>query len=71
MRFIYFYTASVNGIDQNGHYIRGALQVNVCSGRSSIRSPGCESDFARYSGAKLAGATDNQLLDYLLGGDKK
>jgi ABC-type transporter Mla subunit MlaD len=71
MRFIYFYTAALNGEDEMGHYIRGALQVSVCSGRTSLRSPGCESDFARWSGAKLSSAADNELLDYLLGGDVK
>jgi ABC-type transporter Mla subunit MlaD len=68
MRFIYNYTASVNGEDELGHYIRGALQVSVCSGRVSKLAPGCESNFARTSGAKLASA-DNQLLNYLMGKD--
>jgi ABC-type transporter Mla subunit MlaD len=71
MRFIYFYTAAVNGEDQMGHYIRGGLQVSVCSGRSSLRSPGCEADFAKWSGAQLSSAADNELLDYLLGSDVK
>jgi ABC-type transporter Mla subunit MlaD len=66
MRFIYNYTASLNGEDELGHYIRSSLQVNVCSGRVSKLAPGCESNFARTSGAKVA-STDNQLLDYLLG----
>lgn len=69
MRFIYNYTASTNGEDELGHYIRGALQVNVCSGRVSRLAPGCESNFARTSGAKVTAASDDQLLDFLLGGD--
>ncbi|MEA2496545.1 MAG: hypothetical protein QOJ29_4456 [Thermoleophilaceae bacterium] len=70
MRFIYYYTSSINGEDELGHYIRGALQVNVCSGRVSKVAPGCESNFARTSGAKVASSSDNGLLDYLLGGSK-
>jgi ABC-type transporter Mla subunit MlaD len=66
MRFIYNYTASINGEDELGHYIRAALQVNVCSARVSKPAPGCESNFARTSGARAAGA-GNQLLDFLLG----
>jgi virulence factor Mce-like protein len=71
MRFIYYYTASINGEDELGHYIRGALQVSVCSGRVSKLAPGCESNFAKTSGAQVAStSSDNQLLDYLLGGSK-
>jgi virulence factor Mce-like protein len=66
MRFIYYYTNSINGEDQLGHYIRGALQVNVCSGRTSKVAPGCESNFSRTSGAKVS-AAQNGLLDYLFG----
>ena len=70
MRFIYFYTAALNGEDAMGHYIRSALQVNICSGRTSIPSAGCESNFSRYTGASAASATSN-LLDYLLGKDHR
>jgi phospholipid/cholesterol/gamma-HCH transport system substrate-binding protein len=69
MRFIYFYTASLNGEDELGHYIRSALQVNVCSGRVSKVAPGCESNFARTSGAQVANAADNQLLSVLMSKD--
>jgi phospholipid/cholesterol/gamma-HCH transport system substrate-binding protein len=65
MRFIYNYTGSTNGEDELGHYIRGALQVNVCSGRVSIVAPGCSS---RFPGASASAASD-QLLDFLLGKD--
>jgi phospholipid/cholesterol/gamma-HCH transport system substrate-binding protein len=70
MRFIYFYTASVNGEDALGHYIRGALQVSICSGRTSVASPGCESNFLRYSTGTQASSAQNDLLDYLLGKGK-
>jgi hypothetical protein len=70
MRFIYNYTNSLNGEDELGHYIRAALQVNVCSGRSSQPSPGCESNFAQTSGARIAGA-DGQLLSFLMGKAKR
>jgi ABC-type transporter Mla subunit MlaD len=69
MRFIYFYTSSINGEDELGHYIRGALQVNVCSGRVSKLAPGCESNFARTSGAQLASTADDQLLKFLMSKD--
>ena len=66
MKFIYNYTGSINGEDQLGHYIRGGLQVSVCSGRVSKPAPGCESNFARTSGAKVSSA-DDQLLNFLMG----
>jgi ABC-type transporter Mla subunit MlaD len=67
MRFIYYYTASTNGEDELGHYMRASLQVNVCSGRVSKLAPGCESNFARTSGAQVASAADDQLLNFLMG----
>ena len=67
MRFIYYYTGSINGEDELGHYIRGALQVSVCSGRVSKPAPGCESNFATTSGAKVSSAADDQLLNFLMG----
>jgi phospholipid/cholesterol/gamma-HCH transport system substrate-binding protein len=66
MRFIYWYTGSINGEDALGHYVRSSLQVSVCSGRVSKLAPGCESNFAETSGAKVATA-DDQLLDFLMG----
>jgi len=65
MRFIYYYTAAINGEDDLGHYFRGALQVNICSGRVSTGSPGCSSNFDS-PGAQSAGA-DDHLLDFLMG----
>jgi phospholipid/cholesterol/gamma-HCH transport system substrate-binding protein len=70
MRFIYFYTSSINGEDELGHYIRSSLQVTVCSGRVSKIAPGCESNFAGTSGAQVANAADNQLLNFLMSKDK-
>jgi virulence factor Mce-like protein len=69
MRFIYNYTASTNGEDELGHYIRSSLQVTVCSGRVSKIAPGCESNFARTSGAHVANAADDQLLNFLMSKD--
>ena len=65
MRFIYYYTNSINGEDELGHFIRGALQVNVCSGRVSIIGPGCESHFIKQAGTSAA--SQSRLLDYLMG----
>ena len=68
MRFIYYYTSALNGEDELGHFMRASLQVNVCSGRVSKVAPGCESNFARTSGAQVS-ASQNQLLDFLMGKD--
>jgi phospholipid/cholesterol/gamma-HCH transport system substrate-binding protein len=68
MRFIYYYTAALNGEDEVSHYIRASLNVNVCSGRVSKLAPGCESNFSRTSGAKVSSAQD-QLLGFLMGKD--
>jgi ABC-type transporter Mla subunit MlaD len=72
MRFIYYYTGATNGEDELSHYIRASLNVNVCSGRVSIVAPGCESNFARTSGAQVSAATSaqDQLLSFLMGKDK-
>lgn len=70
MRFIYFYTAALNGEDGVSHYIRASLNVNVCSGRVSKVAPGCESNFARTSGAGVSSAQD-QLLGFLMGKDAR
>jgi ABC-type transporter Mla subunit MlaD len=70
MRFIYYYTAALNGEDEVSHYIRASLNVNVCSGRVSKVAPGCESNFARTSGATVSSAQD-QLLGFLLGKDAR
>jgi ABC-type transporter Mla subunit MlaD len=70
MRFIYYYTGALNGEDEISHYIRASLQVNVCSGRVSQVAPGCESNFARTSGAHVSSAQD-QLLGFLMGKDGK
>ncbi|MFL5893922.1 MAG: MlaD family protein [Thermoleophilaceae bacterium] len=69
MRFIYYYTGAINGEDELGHYIRGGLQVNVCSGRVSIVSPGCASTFPKAPAP--ASAASDQLLDFLLGNEIK
>ena len=70
MRFIYYYTAALNGEDEVSHYMRASLNVNVCSGRVSKVAPGCESNFARTSGATVSSAQD-QLLGFLLGKDAR
>jgi ABC-type transporter Mla subunit MlaD len=70
MRFIYYYTGALNGEDEISHYVRASLQVNVCSGRVSKVAPGCESNFARTSGAHVSSAQD-QLLGFLMGKDGK
>jgi phospholipid/cholesterol/gamma-HCH transport system substrate-binding protein len=46
MRFIYYYTGTVNGEDAVSHYIRSSFEVGGCSARSSIKGAGCGSTFA-------------------------
>ena len=46
MRFIYYYTGTVNGEDAVSHYIRASFEVGGCSARSSSQGPGCGSTFA-------------------------
>jgi phospholipid/cholesterol/gamma-HCH transport system substrate-binding protein len=75
MRFIYFYTGSVNGEDRFGHYIRTLANINNCV-RVSTVAGGCESTFDKtqesYGGkgkAYKGDTTDSYqaMLDYLLG----
>jgi ABC-type transporter Mla subunit MlaD len=73
MRFISFYTGTVNGEDALGHYIRSGLEVSACSSRDADPAPGCESTFdssGDSSDASSAGdagtARASALLDYLL-----
>jgi ABC-type transporter Mla subunit MlaD len=46
MRFIYYYTGTVNGEDAISHYIRSSFEVGGCSARASSQGPGCGSTFA-------------------------
>jgi phospholipid/cholesterol/gamma-HCH transport system substrate-binding protein len=46
MRFIYYYTGTVNGEDAVSHYIRASFEVSGCSARSGAQGPGCGSTFA-------------------------
>jgi ABC-type transporter Mla subunit MlaD len=78
MRFIYYYTGTVNGEDALGHYVRSSFEVGSCSARSSAKVGGCGSTFATTTVAKAAASTPKRqrgltfppagraLLDYLL-----
>jgi hypothetical protein len=46
MRFIYYYTGTVNGEDAISHYIRSSFEVGGCSARASHQGGGCGSTFA-------------------------
>jgi ABC-type transporter Mla subunit MlaD len=46
MRFIYYYTGTVNGEDAVSHYIRSSFEVGACSARQSSQVGGCGSTFA-------------------------
>jgi virulence factor Mce-like protein len=79
MRFIYYYTGTVNGEDALGHYVRSSFEVGACSARSSSKVGGCGSTFATTTIAKAAASSPKRqrggltfppagraLLDYLL-----
>jgi ABC-type transporter Mla subunit MlaD len=61
MRFIYYYTGTINGEDAISHYIRSSFEVSACSARSGAQGPGCGSTFATTtlaSAARAAAAAD-------------
>jgi ABC-type transporter Mla subunit MlaD len=70
MRFIYFYTGSVNGEDASGHYTRAGIGPNNCIDRAPAPVPGCSSKYftsaASAATARASSGTAGQLLDYLL-----
>jgi ABC-type transporter Mla subunit MlaD len=76
MRFIYFYTGTVNGEDASGHYTRAGIGANNCIDRTSEFNGGCSSKYfsdasgsasaARASAASKPSGAAGQLLDYLL-----
>jgi phospholipid/cholesterol/gamma-HCH transport system substrate-binding protein len=45
MRFIYYYTGTVNGEDSLGHYIRSLVEIGACLPRTSTAVPGCGATF--------------------------
>jgi ABC-type transporter Mla subunit MlaD len=73
MRFIYFYTGSVNGTDEFGHYLRSQLSLSLCAQRTGSPVGGCEATFLRDDAAAARSAAAQRkfpsgeaLLDYLL-----
>ncbi|MES1192800.1 MAG: hypothetical protein ABUM26_00630, partial [Solirubrobacterales bacterium] len=73
MRFIYFYTGSVNGEDSSGHYIRAGISLNTCATRTPTPAPGCPASFdsgenQEATAATARAKTSSTLLGYLLGG---
>ncbi len=69
MRFIFFYTNSVNGEDAVGHYVRSGLNLSACV-RGGVAVGGCESDFDSSGSSAAASAQvhdTDAMLDYLLG----
>jgi phospholipid/cholesterol/gamma-HCH transport system substrate-binding protein len=65
MRFIYYYTGTINGEDALGHYIRSSFEVG-CSARLSSQAGGCGSTFATttvQAGQASANATAATVRD--------
>ena len=57
MRFIYFYTGTVNGEDASGHYTRAGLGPNACVDRAFEPGGGCSANYSRDSVANAARAS--------------
>jgi phospholipid/cholesterol/gamma-HCH transport system substrate-binding protein len=57
MRFIYYYTGTVNGEDAVSHYIRSSFEVGGCSARAGSPGGGCGSTFATTTLASAARAS--------------
>jgi phospholipid/cholesterol/gamma-HCH transport system substrate-binding protein len=57
MRFIYYYTGTVNGEDALGHYIRSSFEVGACSARVPTPAPGCPSTFDKSGNTATGAAT--------------
>jgi ABC-type transporter Mla subunit MlaD len=67
MRFIFFYTNSVNGVDRHGHYVRSVLGLSNCSARIGQPAGGCESTFDPANDRSVASASAAApLMDYLM-----
>jgi ABC-type transporter Mla subunit MlaD len=66
MRFIYYYTGSVNGENSLGHYIRGLVEIGGCSPRTSTPVPGCGATFGVPSaaGAQAAAVVSRAVARY-------
>jgi ABC-type transporter Mla subunit MlaD len=56
MRFIYFYTGTVNGEDASGHYTRAGLGANACIDRTSDFNESCSAKFFNKATADEASA---------------
>ncbi len=67
MRLLFYYSGSINGEDELGHYVRVALRIG-CAQRSGLPVPGCESTFERIkkNEAPAQAAAQDAMLDYLL-----
>jgi ABC-type transporter Mla subunit MlaD len=56
MDLTFYNTASINGFDDVGHYLRSALIVNVCTDYVSVPGGGCSARFEGSSAAAAEGA---------------
>ena len=45
MNFIFFSMTAINGFDEVGHYLRAALNANLCSTYAATPTPGCSANF--------------------------
>jgi hypothetical protein len=73
MKLVYYYTGTVNGVDEKGHYVRATITARgACVARSPGRG-GCANDFDNYQpiggSSTASSAGSDPMLDYLLGSD--
>lgn len=62
MRTLYFYSGSINGADGVSHYLRAALQANVCIDRTSTQNGSCRSDMGSGGEVDTPAATRGKLV---------
>lgn len=65
MRTLYFYSGSINGADGVSHYLRAALQANVCIDRTSTQNGSCRSDMGSGGEVDTAAETRGKLVRQL------
>jgi ABC-type transporter Mla subunit MlaD len=62
MDLLFYSTASINGFDDVGHYLRSALIINVCTDYVTVPTAGCSARFeGQASSAASAGGLEARL----------
>jgi phospholipid/cholesterol/gamma-HCH transport system substrate-binding protein len=61
MDLAFYNTAAINGFDDVSHYLRSALQVNLCTDYATVPVGGCSARFEGGSAAVAAAGSSEQL----------